>query len=383
MAQRRSSTDSMSTDPVDPPVSKLHPPAEVAETLHFDFPGSDIVLRSCDSHNFHVSKLYIDNSSPVLRDIIRNCSSTSDVAHDEEPEPLPVVELPENGEILHSLLTLIFPVIPILPHIPETIMELLAVAQKYQMPSVLSHIRGAISRQHPPFFRLETAFNLYFLARKLVLHQEAVQAAQVTLRLPMVIEDLGDKLRFSDITGAHLYELWKYHERVRTELKSGVREFRSSGLPEGVKGLHCPIPSSPGPGFGNSMFGGGTNVGGGGLFGAVSNPSSTAFGTLSSSFPSWLDNYIESIAEAPHLFDLIEFENARVRHIKEFQASYSRTCSCSDISSQLRRDFWEALTNFIDGVREKVRRIGVTARGLLSRAITDANTHRQIRLWLL
>ena len=358
----------MSTDPVDPPVSKLPPPAEVAETLHFDFPGSDIVLRSYDSHNFQVSKLYIENSSPILRELIRNVSSTSDVAHDEEPEPLPVVELPENGEILHSLLTLIFPVVPILPPIPETIMDLLAVAQKYQMPSVLSHIRGAISRQHPPFFRPETAFNLYFLARKLGLHQEAVQAARVTLRLPMVIEDLEDKLRYSDITGAYLYELWKYHERVRTELKASVPEFRSSGLPEGVKGLLCTNPSAGA--FGSSAFGG-TTFGG------------ATFGAPSSSFPSWLENYIESIAEAPHLFDLIEFENARVRHIKEFQASYSGTCSCSDISSKLRRDFWEALTSFIDRVREKVRRVVVNARGLLSRAITNANTHRQIRLWLL
>ena len=358
----------MSTDPVNPPVSELPPPAEVAEILHFDFPSSDIVLRSCDSHNFHVSKLYIDNSSPVLREIIRSIPSTSDktsdVAHDEEPEPLPAIELPENGEILHSLLTLIFPVVPILPSTPENIMELLAVAQKYQMASVLSHIRGAISRQHPPFFRPKTAFNLYFLARKLGLHQEAVQAAQVTLRLPMTIGDFGDKLEYPDMTGAYLYELWKYHERVRTELKSGVRDFRSSGLPEGVKGLHCPNPSAAG--FGGSAFGApvatgslfGAPAGTGSLFGTTA-ATATTFGAPSSSFPSWLDNYIESIPEAPHLFDLIEFENARVRHIKEFQASYSSTCSCSDISSQLRRDFWEALTSFVDEVREKVRRVGI------------------------
>ena len=29
------------------------------ETLHFDYPGSDIILRSCDSHNFRMPKLYI------------------------------------------------------------------------------------------------------------------------------------------------------------------------------------------------------------------------------------------------------------------------------------------------------------------------------------
>ena len=346
IVQRRSSTDSMSTDPVDPPVSKLPPPAEVAETSHFDFPRSDIILRSCDSHNFHVSKLYIENSSPILRELIRNVSSTSDVAHDEEPEPLPVIELPENGEILQSLLTLIFPVVPIFPPTPDNIMELLAVAQKYQMPSVLSHIRGVISRQHPPFFRPETAFHVYFVAREQGLHQEAVQAARVTLRLPMVVEDLGDKLEFSDMTGAYLYELWKYHERVRADLKSGIPEFRNSGLPEGVKGLFCSIyhTASVGPG----------------------------------SFPQWLGNYIDSIAAAPHLFDLVEFEDAWARHLNEIQASYSQSCSCSNTSSQLRRDFWDALTVFIDEVVEKVRTVGVTANGLSSCVITNANTHRRI-----
>jgi hypothetical protein len=193
-------------------------------------------------------------------------------------------------------------------------MELLAVAQKYQMKSVLSHIRGINgARKDPPFIRPETAFHIYFLAQQQGLHQEAVQAARVTLRLPMVIEDLGDKLEFSDTTGAYLYELWKYHERIRTDLKSGVPEFRNSGLPEGVKALRCTIP--------------------------YTDPSS----------PRWLDNYIESIASAPHLFDLIEFENAWTRHIKEIEAS----CSCVDISSQLRRDFWEALTAFVDRAIER------------------------------
>ena len=132
----------MSTDPTDPPVSEPPAPAEFAETLHFDFPGSDLVLRSCDSHNFHVSKLYIANSSPVLRALMKTVSNigTSDVASNEEPEPLSVVKLPENRVTLHSLLTLIFPIIPTLPSTLEKIMELLAVAQQYQMDSVLCHI---------------------------------------------------------------------------------------------------------------------------------------------------------------------------------------------------------------------------------------------------
>ena len=185
------------------------------EKLHFDFPGSDIVIRSCDAYNFRVPKLYIINTSPVLRDLIQSVSNPSDIPNGEageEREPLPVVKLRESKWTLYSLLTFIFPVTPILPSTPEKIMELLAVAQKYQMDWVLSQIRGTTARQEPPFIRPETAIHVYFLAQEHELHHEMAQAARVTLRLSMTIEDLGDKLEFPGMTGVYLHELWKYHE---------------------------------------------------------------------------------------------------------------------------------------------------------------------------
>ncbi|KAH8985657.1 hypothetical protein EDB86DRAFT_2328595 [Lactarius hatsudake] len=264
------------------------------ETLHFDFPGSDVVLRSCDAHNFRVLKLYIANVSPVFRELFTN-APTSDTTHGEES--LPVVELPEGGAIIFNLLTFIFPIAPILPSTTEKIMELLSVAQKYQMDLVLAHIRGAISRRDPPFIRPETAFHDYFLAQKHELHQEALQAARVTLRLSLTIEGLEDRLEF--MPGAYLHELWK-----------------NTGLPDGVKGLRCADSR-----------------------------------TSSHLLPRWLDDYIESLAEALHLFDLIEFENIRARHIKD--ESRRSTCPCVAISSQAIRAFWEALTAVIHGTIEK------------------------------
>ncbi|KAI9445826.1 hypothetical protein BJY52DRAFT_409496 [Lactarius psammicola] len=288
------------------------------ETSDFGhYPGSDIVLRSGDSHNFRVPKLYIVICSPILRVLIRSVSNSSDVPNGEEQEPLPVVNLPESKATLYNLLTFIFPVAPVLPSTPEKIMELLSVAQKYQIDSVLTRIRGAISRQDPPFLRPETAFHIYFLAQQHGLHQEALQAARVTLRLSMTIEGLGNKLEFPGTTGAYLHELWKYHQQVRTDLKSSVLEFRNSGLPDDVKDLCCTSPRS---------------------------------GTRS--FPKWVDDYINSIAEAPHLFDLFEFENARARHIKS-ETYYSQTCSCVDISNQVIHAFWEALTAVVHRAIEK------------------------------
>ena len=319
-----------------PPV----PPAEVIsdETLHFDYPGSDIVLCSelCDSHKFRVPKLYLVNCSPILREIIeRSVSNTFDAPNVEEREPLPVVKLPESGGTIYSLLTLIFPVVPILPSTSKEIMELLSVAQKYKMDSVLSHVRGIIARKDPPFIRPETAFQIYFLAQQDELHEEALQAARVTLRLPMVLEDFfPTRFPDSDMAGAYLHELWKYHEKVRTDLKSDMLKLRNSGYPDDVQDLRCEVTVRP-----------------------ISHSSRAPAGPIHPVFPQWLDNYTKSIADAPHLFDLISFENEWARHLQE---KTQRSCSCMDMSSQVIRAFWGALTAVVNKTIERVRRAGVT-----------------------
>ena len=362
----------MSIVPPKIPVLKPNPlppqaPSELApladETSRFNYPGSDIVLRSRDSYNFPLPKLYIVICSPVLRNLIQSVSKTSDVPSGEkreapslpvveiptckqilhhlltfifpvtpvlppiagktmvtnEEEPLPVVNIPESKEILYSLLTFIFPVTPALPPTAEKIMELLAVAQKYEMNSVVNHIRGAISQQDPPFLRSETALHIYFLAQQYGLRHEAVQAARVTLQFPMTIEGLGDKLDFLGMTGAYLHELWKYHQHVRNELGLALFEFRKSGLPEDVKILLCTSPYH---------------------------------GTSS---PQWLYDYINSVAETPprNLFDLTEFEEVRARHVQS-HGSYG-ACSCATMPGLVKRSFWEALTAVVHRTLEKVR----------------------------
>ena len=298
------------------------------EISRFNYPGSDIVLRSRDSYNFPLPKLNILTCSPVLRKLIESVSNTSDVPTGEEP--LPVVNIPESKEILYSLLTFIFPVAPALPPTTEKIMELLAVAQKYEMDSVVSHIRGAISRQDPPFLRLDTAFRVYFLAQQYGLHREAVQAARVTLQFPMSIEGLGDELDLPGMTGAYLHELWMYHDQVRSERKSAVREFRDTGLPDDMKNLICESPF------------------------------------LSACPPQWLYEYLNSVAEAPpgYLFDLTQFEEVWRRHVESHSISYG-ACACATMPSHVRRSFWEALKVVVHRALEKVGRIGVarTHRG--------------------
>ena len=290
--------------------------ADLLSEPSFEYPGADLILRSRGSHHFHILKSYIANSSPVLDNLIRK---TLDFLDDENDEAsLPVVELPESGPIIHSLLTFIFPVHPLIPSTTEQPMELLFVAQKYQMVSTLVHIRASIARRNPSSNQRDTALHMYSLAQEYGLRQEALQAARTILKYPMSIGDLEDKLDI--MPGDSLYELWKYYEEVRTILASDLAEFRVTGARGTLTGLHC-------DGFSSAYI------------------------------PGWLDDYIASVGEAPHHFDLIEFNTAQARHLGD--KPKDNRCACRSIPSQTIRNFWGALASVVDASFQKVRTIDV------------------------
>jgi hypothetical protein len=226
---------------------------------------------------------------------------------------LPVAQLPESGETLHCLLTFVFPVTPLMPSTPEDTMELLSVAQKYQMGSVLTRIRATIAQQNSLPTGLEPALHNYALAQKYGLLPEALQTARIILNYPMNIEDFDNKLDI--MPGASLYELWKYHERVRAILGSDLAEFRMSRARSTSTGFRCTELS---------FF----------------------------QIPSWLDDYIESIGNAPHLFDSAELNIAMVRHVKD--KANDPDCECASVPSQTIRDLWKALASIVHGSLEKV-----------------------------
>jgi BTB/POZ domain len=272
----------------------------------FDDPDADIILRSCDSQEFRVLKLYLIRSSPVLKRLIQEAAILPDVG-----TPLPVVKMSDSGAILSSLLTFIFPVSIALPTTVEETIGLLSAAQKYRMNSILNHIRGTISLQDPPFIHRENAFHVYSLARKHVLFQEAAQAARITLKYILTIEKLEDKLDV--VPGAHLYELWEYHRGVQANISSDILEFRSSGAHGTLAGLNC-----------------------------------VAFTGI---LPKWLDDYICSIAYTPSFFDPAEFQTTLASHII---VTYCQCCS--RIPSQTIHAFWSALT---DVVQQSMKRVSV------------------------
>ena len=277
--------------------------------LLLDFPGADIILRSHDSYHLRVPNVFLIHNSPVLKELVRRTLDSPGVYAEAS---LPVVQLPESGKILRYLLTFILPLFPDVPTNHEEAMELLSVAQKYQMETVLVYIRAFITEQNPLPTDLESAFHVYSLAQKYGLRLEALRSARTILKYPMTIEYLEDKLDI--MPGASLYELWKHYERVRTILASDLTEFRESGALVML----------------------------------------TGFCTELSSFqvPSWADQYIVSLGNAPHLFDLLEFNIAMTRHITNGSLP---GCRCGSISGQTIHEFWKGLESVVNGSFEKVR----------------------------
>jgi hypothetical protein len=196
-------------------------------------------------------------------------------------------------------------------------MELLSVAQKYQMVSVMAYIRYNIAQQILPPTERDIALHLYHLAQKYGLRHEALQAARTISKYPINIEDLEDKLDM--MPGASLYELWKYSEKVRAILRAGLTEFRTSGARGTLTGLRCVLIAT----------------------------------SSSSRIPSWIDNYIESIVDAPILFDLIEFNTALARHLRDMPRDVR--CTCGSIPTQTIRNFWRALASVVDASFQEVR----------------------------
>ncbi|KAH9955507.1 hypothetical protein BGW80DRAFT_354655 [Lactifluus volemus] len=291
-----------------------------SDNLLFDYPEADVILRSCDSFEFRVLKLYVVDSSPILGEKVlvspdppsNTTAITSRSESEVDASRLPVIQLPEAGAIIFSLLSHIFPVPHILPATMEQTMELLSVAQKYKMDVVLTWIRCHIAQQDPPFVQEDTAFQVYSLAQRYGLRDEVLQAARSTLTSSSFsIKALEDKLDM--MPGAVLHELWKYRERVKSNLTLDFREFRTSQV--------------------QSLLG-----------------DSTCQSLTASRIPTWLDRYIEAIQRNPSMFDLTKFYVAWSSHVQS-QGDQGRSgcTSCARIPHNTINAFWAALRAVVHG----------------------------------
>ena len=292
----------MSTQTVSEAFSPPSNLGEIPENSPLNHPNADLILRSHDHHEFRVLKVYITEASPVLRETIQSALPTASTT-----PSLPCVNLPDDGTTLSSLLSFILPMSSVLPSTIKQIMVLLSAAQKYQMEYIMSSIRAAIASRDPPLIRQETALRVYSLAQSHGLCQEARHAARATLAFSFTLEDLKDELSTTPLV--HLHGLWKYHNRVRTCLAVHLTEFKATGIPSEMTDQPC------------------------------------GYGT-----PTWLEEYIDSIAESPALFDITELYTFLLRHTS---VSLHR-CECTKISSRAIRALWMVLTNIVHDCMTRV-----------------------------
>ena len=162
------------------------------------------MVRSSDQVNFRVHKSVLAMSSPFFEDML----SLPQPPDGEIVDGLPVVELSEDAGVLNCLISLFYPISPVIPGSYQKVFALLAACQKYDMVSIQSYIRAEIQRGTYPAPVAAEAFTAYAIASSMGLVSEAENAARLTVGQPLTFESLGEGLR--SFNGQSMCELIRY-----------------------------------------------------------------------------------------------------------------------------------------------------------------------------
>ena len=90
-----------------------------------DLSDANLVIRSSDLVDFRVHKLVLVVASPFFKDLL----SLPQPSDSESVDGLPVVQLHENSELLSSLISMLYPVRPVIPSSYDKVLSLLATRQ--------------------------------------------------------------------------------------------------------------------------------------------------------------------------------------------------------------------------------------------------------------
>ena len=158
-------------------------------------------------------------SSPFFKDLL----SLPQPPDSETIDGLPVVHLPEDAELLRSLVSMLYPVIQVPPKTYDKVLYLLAACQKYDMVPVKSSIRAEVNRGRFPAPVKTEAFGAYAIASSKGLILESKDAARQTLDYPMTFESIGEGLRLFE--GWALRELACFRRRHRDNVVACLESF--------------------------------------------------------------------------------------------------------------------------------------------------------------
>ena len=204
--QIHTQADSNLTHEKEEPTSENSEPSAVP--LCLDVPDASIILRSSDKVNFRVHKSVLAMSSPFFKTLL----SLPQPPDDELVDGLPIVALSEDASLLNSLISLLYPISPVIPSTYEKVFALLAACQKYEMDAVQSNIRASIKLGIFPAPVKAQGFSAYAMASSMRLVPEMENAARLTLGQLMTFESLGEELR--SFKGRALCDLIRYRKRA-------------------------------------------------------------------------------------------------------------------------------------------------------------------------
>jgi hypothetical protein len=196
------------------PTGEDSPPPE-----NLNLRETDVILQSSDGASFRVHKVILATSSPFFSDMF----SLAQPSDDEIVDGLPVVRLPEDAEVLHSLITMLYPIPSVIPSSYDKVLDLLAASQKYDMVSVQSSIRTEVSQRTFPTLIGTGVFRAYAIASRKRLTPEMEAAARLTLDHPMTFECIGEEISLFD--GWALRDLARFRRRCRDRVVSCLETF--------------------------------------------------------------------------------------------------------------------------------------------------------------
>jgi hypothetical protein len=206
---------------------------------------ADIVLRSSDLVDFHVHRSVLVASSPFFRDMFSLPQPPNYVV----PNALPVVHLSEDVESLNSLVSMLYPVVPEIPHYSDGILTLLAAATKYDMDAVQSFIRAEVSRKGLLSSSCPGAFHVYAVAYSKRLVPEMATAACHTLGHALTFESLGYALQ--SFEGGALRDLADFRLRSIGSFSSSLETFSNFHRDNGPSKIWVGCPTAH---VGNNRF---------------------------------------------------------------------------------------------------------------------------------
>ena len=202
---------------------------------------ADVIIQSSDFVNFRVRRSILATSSPFFCDLF----SLPQPSDHEDVDGLPVVRLPEDANVLDSLIPWLYHLPPELPDSDDKILTLLAACQKYDMPTIQSSIRVEVGRRGLLSPTGAEAFRLFAVAYRKRLIPEAKAAAQLTLchHHDMEFWFLGEALK--SFEGCALFDLARFHRRYRDGMTSCVKVLLDGSSGPSKVWVGCPTPRSP------------------------------------------------------------------------------------------------------------------------------------------